>query len=411
MNGAAPVKAPVVESAPLPLRLPFSLRILADDLTGALDSAAAFGAGVPVYLDQPPLDLLADSPAYSRSATHESSAVSVVATATRDADRATLPGALAACAPWLRDAGLAFKKVDSLLRGNTLEEVRWLAVQGGFTRVIMAPAFPAQGRYMLRDHLAVIPASEPPDAQHIQGENVRTALQNTAWPAGCELVLPQVASDADLDGLCAHYLQADGRTLWCGSAGLAAALARRWGCTQSVEDNASSAISAGSTLHTDCKLWVIGASHQPVTQRQWARAMAAYPQALTVRNGNPLQLDAAAKALSGGANGLALVNLSPSTPLGTAEAAVLLQSQVAQLTQSTAVPARLLVIGGDTVRALAMATGVQHMVSGTPARPGWGRAQWRGGRWSGVWMDCRSGAFGDDGDLLAAMAAVAAVAT
>jgi hypothetical protein len=40
MNGAAPVKAPVVESAPLPLRLPFSLRILADDLTGALDIRA-----------------------------------------------------------------------------------------------------------------------------------------------------------------------------------------------------------------------------------------------------------------------------------------------------------------------------------------------------------------------------------
>jgi uncharacterized protein YgbK (DUF1537 family) len=102
---------------------------------------------------------------------------------------------------------------------------------------------------------------------------------------------------------------------------------------------------------------------------------------------------------------LALINLSPSTPLNATEAAALLKSQVAQLTQSTAAPARLLVIGGDTVRALAMATGVQHMVSGTPARPGWGRAQWRGGRWSGVWMDCRSGAFGDDGDLLAAIAA------
>jgi hypothetical protein len=104
---------------------------------------------------------------------------------------------------------------------------------------------------------------------------------------------------------------------------------------------------------------------------------------------------------------LALINLSPGKQLSAEEAAALLQSQVAQLTRSDAAPARLLVIGGDTVRALATATGVQHMVSGNPARAGWGRAQWRGGSWDGVWMDCRSGAFGDDGDLLAAIAAVA----
>jgi D-threonate/D-erythronate kinase len=36
-------------------------------------------------------------------------------------------------------------------------------------------------------------------------------------------------------------------------------------------------------------------------------------------------------------------------------------------------------------------------------RPGWGQARWVGGRWDGLWMDCRSGAFGDDTDLLAAL--------
>jgi uncharacterized protein YgbK (DUF1537 family) len=61
------------------------------------------------------------------------------------------------------------------------------------------------------------------------------------------------------------------------------------------------------------------------------------------------------------------------------------------------------VLGGDTARALVRATGVDHLVSGRPVRPGWGQARWVGGRWDGLWMDCRSGAFGGDGDLLAAL--------
>jgi uncharacterized protein YgbK (DUF1537 family) len=366
------------------------LRLIADDLTGALDSAAAFGPGVPVYLDQPP-------PALDRAE------VSVVATATRDIPPHSLPSALAACVPWLRDAGLSFKKVDSLLRGNTLEEVRWLATECGFTRVIMAPALPAQGRYMLHDHLAVAPAGVQPGGQHLQGDNVRTALHSSAWPAECELVLPEVFGDADLDALCAQYLRAGGRALWCGSSGLAAALARKLFIANAPAEQAMPA--------TGNKLWVIGASHQAVTQRQWGRAMAAYPHALAVRGGDARELHAVAQALSGvgsaaGVSDLALINLSPSTPLSAAEASALLQSQVAQLTHGTVVPARLLVIGGDTVRALAGATGVQHMVSGIPVRSGWGRAQWCGGRWGGVWMDCRSGAFGGDDDLSAAIAAV-----
>ena len=383
---------------------PLSLRLLADDLTGALDSAAAFGAGVPVYLDQP----FANQPTSELSEFCESAVVSVVATATRDIAPDTLPTTLAACTAWLRDAALAFKKVDSLLRGNTLDEVRWLASACGFARVIMAPAFPAQGRYMLHDHLAVAPAGQRPEALHVRGDNVRTALQNSAWPAACELVLPQILNDADLDRLCAQYFQSGEHTLWCGSAGLAAALARQSAIANALkvalpERPAVPGLAAG----TD-KFWVIGASHQAATQRQWARAMAAYPQALTVRGGDAQELHEVTKALHGGAVGPALINLSPGTRLSAAEATDLLHAQVSELTQGTAAPARVLVIGGDTVRALAISTGVQYMVSGIPARAGWGRAQWRGGRWDGVWMDCRSGAFGDDGDLLAAIAAVAA---
>ncbi len=48
----------------------------------------------------------------------------------------------------------------------------------------------------------------------------------------------------------------------------------------------------------------------------------------------------------------------------------------------------------------ARATGVQHL------RTGWGQDQWQGGRWDCVWMDYRSGAFGDAWDVQEAVGAV-----
>lgn len=79
--------------------------ILADDLTGALDSAAAWAdAGdVPVFLDQP-----------GRSA----QAVQVVATGTRDVPSASLPALLTPSLDWLVATGSAFKKIDRIGRAH-----------------------------------------------------------------------------------------------------------------------------------------------------------------------------------------------------------------------------------------------------------------------------------------------------
>jgi hypothetical protein len=133
--------------------------------------------------------------------------------------------------------------------------------------------------------------------------------------------------------------------------------------------------------------------------------VAAFPSALTMRHGDAVGFAQALEALSLGGVRLALLDLSPPVPLAPGDAAALLHDQAARLAALPAGPARLLVLGGDTARALASATGAGHFVSGRPLRPGWGQAGWRGGRWDGLWMDCRSGAFGDDEDLLAALAA------
>jgi uncharacterized protein YgbK (DUF1537 family) len=107
--------------------------------------------------------------------------------------------------------------------------------------------------------------------------------------------------------------------------------------------------------------------------------------------------------MAAGAARLALLDLAPLESLSPADAAALLQTQVARLAALPRQPARLLVLGGDTARALALAAGVTHLLSGSPVQPGWGQARWCGGRWEGLWMDCRSGAFGDDDDLIAAL--------
>ena len=383
------------------------LRLLADDLTGALDSAAAFGAGVPVHLDRP-------------GAVDEGAAVQVVATATRDVPADELPGLLGPCVSWLAGAGLAFKKVDSLLRGNTLDEVRWLAAAGGFRRVVFAPAFPAQGRYTLGGRLAVAPPGGSAEQAVARGVDLREALQAGGWPVGCVLEVPEVRSQADLEALVARPAQREadaGRTLWCGSAGLAAALphpnppplgegARPGGTASALLPPAGGGREGGKAVSLPLDdTWVIGASHQPVTRRQWARAIAAHPDAVTVRHGHAAEFDHALTRLQDTTvrPSLALLDLSPLTPLTPPEAAALLHAQVQRLAALPTGPARLLVLGGDTARALVRATGVDHLVSGQPVRPGWGQAHWRGGRWDGLRMDCRSGAFGDDDDLLAAL--------
>ena len=73
---------------------PLSLRLLADDLTGALDSAAAFAGAIPVHLDPPPAAAVT---ATATSAVSEAPCgpVEALATATRDIPQAELPAALA----------------------------------------------------------------------------------------------------------------------------------------------------------------------------------------------------------------------------------------------------------------------------------------------------------------------------
>lgn len=113
------------------------LRLLADDLTGALDSAAPFAAA------RGPLPVLWTD-AVCRAADGDLAFDSE----TRDADGGTAAaraGTLAAALA-IGDAAIAFKKIDSCLRGQPAAEIAAVMAAGSFRSTVVAAAFPAQGR-------------------------------------------------------------------------------------------------------------------------------------------------------------------------------------------------------------------------------------------------------------------------
>jgi len=365
------------------------LRILADDLTGALDSAAAFAGAIPVHLDAP------------AAGDTIGSGVSVVATATRDLPLEALAQKLGPSLAWLGGAGIAFKKVDSLLRGNTFVEVAFAARAGGFERVVFAPAFPRQGRFTIdgrqcvvapgrsADEREVVGAGAPADAFAVLG--LATAGPDAAGET-LSVWIPEVRSDDDLLRIAASSKDpAARRWLWSGSAGLAHALAATHGL-------AAAAISAAPPEAKPGPVLLVSASHHPVVRRQWDVLRATERGAIMVTQGREAPLRAAFRAMHQSFD-CAMFDLSPARALAPRDAAALLARQAEAIVRQAPRPGALVVVGGDTLRALCLAAGVRTLLAHAPPLPGWGSASLVGGVWEGVPCYSRSGAFGDTDDL------------
>lgn len=364
------------------------IHILADDLTGALDCAAAFAGRVPVYLDRPP----------SCDAVTNGTLVAVVATPSRDVSIDALPGMLAPVLDWFTSAELSFKKVDSLLRGNTFAEIGWLAQHGVFQHTVFAPAYPAQGRITLNNRHWVqgatgerqLVAEDLSDrftqvGFRCQGPLGNSALTPSVW-------VPEVQTQADLEAIAAQASVANGpKRLWCGSAGLGHALARQFKLAAADAPFLPLLRTSGPTV-------LVSASFQPTLHAQWSLLRAAEPQALFAQQANAQQITQVLAQLAAGAQ-TACFDLSPPTRLTAQEAAEALHLHIAQLSDQLPRPGQLAVIGGDTLLALCRATGAQALLAQAPVRPGWGCAQLCGGRWDGVFCHSRSGAFGAPDDL------------
>ena len=362
------------------------IRILADDLTGALDTAAVFTGPVPVYIDRPPAD-------------QEDAAapIAALATGTRDIAPDSLPERLQPALDWLRAGTVAYKKVDSLLRGNTFAETAWIAQHGSFNLTVFAPAFPAQGRITAEDRQWIVrpdgtregvatPLSEAFSALN------RRACSSFANDGVCDTWIPEILTDADLDRIVATVENsAAASPLWCGSAGLAHALARRW---QLAHDLGSAALLPGGEGPTV----LISASFQPTLKTQWARLCADRPPTAMARVADDGEIATALDQARAGTEEVCF-DLSPTERIFPEEAAARLAAQVARIVAQLPRPGQLAVIGGDTLLALCRASGASALLAHPAVRPGWGRARLVGGAWDGVPCYSRSGAFGGPDDL------------
>lgn len=163
-------------------------------MTGACDSAAPFCGGGPVEVG-----LWPEVPGAERSA---------VSTETRDADQDQAASRTEAAAR--RYAGrLLYRKLDSLLRGVPLEDVRGL-LAAGTPRVVVAPALPAEGR-------ATVGGVQRWGSGEV---DVRALFRSL----GDRVAVRDAETDSDLDRIATEILASG--AVAAGSAGLAAALAR-----------------------------------------------------------------------------------------------------------------------------------------------------------------------------------------
>jgi D-threonate/D-erythronate kinase len=190
-----------------------TLRLIADDLTGALDTAAQFTGRIG------PLPVLLDRVTGAPEASY------ALNLSCRDGDEKTAVACTRDSLGCYSGADLAFKKIDSLLRGHWAAELAEVVQSGMFRRIVLAPAVPAHGR-LTRDGLQMLaqPFGDPVLIKDVAAELKRHGVSSRG--IGCQIVLLDAESDADLDAIARRYAT-EPATLWCGAAGLARALAQQ----------------------------------------------------------------------------------------------------------------------------------------------------------------------------------------
>lgn len=244
--------------------------IVADDLTGACDSAAAFlGKAETIRV------LL-----HPESVRAEPGTVTAVSTETRNlssAEAVDIIERTPASFCQFQGARIMFKKVDSAGRGHMAAETMAALCAWGAALALVAPAFPEAGRTVTngvlhirdsaqqdtsldlaatfpeqdRDVIGLLPTGDEDELERA----VRSAFDQGTWILICD-----AESQRDLSSLAIVASRIDQPVLWTGSAGLARALASLFPSSSS-EHSADRAWPEGRTL------LFVGTDH-PVTAAQ-----------------------------------------------------------------------------------------------------------------------------------------------
>ena len=342
-----------------------SLRLLADDLTGALDTAAelvGLVGPVPVFWHGAIPSVLPASAALDSG--------------TRELGRLPAAAIVSGLAVHLPGASIAYKKIDSLLRGPALAELAACMRAGGWRHCVLAPAFPYQGRATRggRQHARNGEgrwsgvSGDLVAALRAEGVEAQAGRLDADLRPGVSVF--DAETDDDLRRVVATARRWQGPMLWSGSGGLAQALA------------AGAEASAPQALPAPV-LGLFG-SDQAATAGQLA-ACAPYWVALpaTVEVERRLAADGVA---------LASVDLPPGLARG--DAAQRIAAELTSLTRHMPPPGTLLAAGGETLRGLCTSLGARRLEVQGRVAPGLPWSIMRGGRWDGATVVSKSGAFG-----------------
>ena len=415
--------------------------IVADDLTGAMDSGVQLPGAVPVVVEV--------SPDAGAAGAVPAATTLVINTQSRGlAASAAAARVRAACDRLCRERRPPwFKKLDSTLRGNVGAELAALHATLAPCTILCTPALPAQGRTVVAGELLVQgqPVMDTPYRDEIVAAAGSAVLDivRRQWPtcravrlaapaaaarladavrAGAELVVADAASDAHLRqlGAAAGRLPRTGRRLlWAGSAALLRALA-----PGAAADRRSADAGGSREWSAAAPLLLVAGSRRTLAQAQLQAALAAARRSLGVclqapaaGGGAPLwnlaggagsglaeraaAVARATRTLAAGGD-LFVWAAPPASAAARNSAAVSLAlAEFARevLERSTARPRSLLLVGGDTAYACLRRLGIGAVALAGEAEPyvPWGRAL--GGPWAGSAVISKAGGFGDPGTL------------
>jgi uncharacterized protein YgbK (DUF1537 family) len=345
-----------------------SLKLLADDLTGALDTSAELVGLLG------PLSVIWSADAIST--TQNGFAID---SGTRECGDDAAFARVRALAPLLDGATIAYKKIDSLLRGPWVAEIDACLRTGLWDACIVAPAFAYQGRCTRAgQHYARAPdGSWTPVGDNIiqqfRAHGLEARLSDPAAELQPGINVFDAATDDDMDRLVQIGRRYGGKILWCGSGGLAGAFAR--GMDASVSQELKRPV-----------LGVFGSDHLATA------AQLACCEAIVIRTADVrANLDPIRRRLE---DGVVLVRLDAPAGVPRMEAARHFAEGIMRLSQSITPPGTLLVAGGETLRAQCVAVGASALKVFGRIEPGVPKSAIQGGSWTGVDVVSKSGAFG-----------------
>jgi len=332
-----------------------TLRLIADDLTGALDTAVEF-VGVYGPIDVERSDALSENLPDCLA----------IDSGTREKTAAEAEAIVGGVAPLLEGADLAFKKVDSLFRGPWAVELAACFRLGHWRHCILAPAFPHHGRHT-RGGRQVLYAGK--DAwrdvsgdlvAHLRAEglpafNTTLDADGRSIPDGIHVF--DAHSEDDLDAVIAWVSsQLQGPALWSGTGGLARALARNIhlathhlpGFGKDAGERRPAAAVPISRRLARPVLGLFG-SDQPITL---AQLQACGPNWLKLAEG------AGAVDRQIQQSGVAMVSLDLPNGLDRDDAARRIAATFGGMVRALPAPGTLIVAGGETLRNLCSALDV-----------------------------------------------------